>query len=201
MLLLDRILVAPRALRRALRDAVSDELERRRLPGALYASGVIVRGADRIKIGKQVFFDHRSYVNCNFPDGFIHIGDNVEIGPYSILWGGGGITIGNDVHLGAHVHITSMEGEQVAAESFDPLKPLEIDRRPVTIGPHTLICSNAVIIPGVTVGHHVQIAAGAVVVRDVPPYALVAGVPARVIRYNNESRQAATDAQAAAAAL
>ncbi|MFN2449884.1 MAG: DapH/DapD/GlmU-related protein [Candidatus Baltobacteraceae bacterium] len=186
MLLLDMLLAAPRAIRRALRDAISNELERTRLPGVLYATDVIVRGADRITAGTNVFFDHRAYVNCNFPEGFIRLGDNVEIGPYSILWGGGGITIGSDVHLGAHVHITSMEGEQVPAHSFDPHKPLTIDRRPVTIGPHTLICSNAVIVPGVTIGHHVQVAAGAVVVSDVPDYALVAGVPARVIRLNNE---------------
>ena len=191
MLLLDRILAAPRALARVFGEALSNELERKRLPGVLYATGVIVRGADRIKAGENVFFDHRAYVNCNFPEGFIHMGDNVEIGPYSILWGGGGITIGSDVHLGAHVHITSMEGEQVPADSFDPNKPLTIDRRPVTVGSHTLICSNAVIVPGVTIGHHVQVAAGAVVVSDVPDYALVAGVPARVIRLNNEGTQQA----------
>lgn len=185
MLLVERLLAAPRALARSVRDALSNEVERRRLPGVLYASDVIVRGADRITVGKDVFFDHRAFVNCNFRDGFIKMGDNVEIGPYSILWGGGGITIGSDVHLGAHVHVTSMEGEQVPAESSDPHKPLAILRQPVKIGSHTLICSNSVICPGVTIGHHVQVAAGAVVVSDVPDYALVAGVPARVIRFNN----------------
>jgi acetyltransferase-like isoleucine patch superfamily enzyme len=170
---------------RGLRDAAADEMERRSLPGVLYASGVIVRGASRIKTGKHCFFDHRSFINCNYSDGYITMGDNVEIGPYSILWGGGGIEMGSDIHLGAHVHITSMEGEQVPAESFDPLKPLSIDRRPVRIGSHTLVCSNSVIVPGVTIGHHVQIAAGAVVVNDVPDYALVAGVPAKVLRFNN----------------
>lgn len=193
MLLIDRLLAAPTAISRILKDAADDEIQRRRLP-ASYATGVIVRGADRIKVGKDVFFDHRAYINCNFRDGFIEMGDNVEIGPYSILWGGGGIIIGSDVHLGAHVHITSMEGEQVPAESFDPMKPLEILREPVRIGSHTLICSNSVICPGVKIGHHVQVAAGAVVVNDVPDYALVAGVPARVIRYNNTQPAEAVNA-------
>ncbi|HET7812959.1 MAG TPA: acyltransferase [Candidatus Baltobacteraceae bacterium] len=185
MLLLKKLFAAPKAVSRALTDAINNELERKRLPGVRFGADVMVRGADRVRCGKDVFFDHRSFINCNFRDGFIEMGDNVEIGPYSILWGGGGITIGSDVHLGAHVHITSMEGEQVPAESFDPHKPLEILRQPVKIGSHTLICSNSVICPGVTIGHHVQVAAGAVVVSDVPDYALVAGVPARVIRYNN----------------
>ncbi len=185
MILLEKLLALPPGIRRALRDTIDNEVERRRLRQVHYASGVIVRGASRITVGKNVFFDHRSFINCNFPDGFITMGDNVEIGPYSILWGGGGIVIGSDVHLGSHVHITSMEGVQVPAESFDAMKPLDIDRKPVTIGSHVLICSNSVVVPGATIGHHAMVAAGAVVVSDVPPYALVAGVPARVIRYNN----------------
>jgi len=188
MLLLERLLAFPTALRRAWHDAIGDEVERRRLPHVLYATGVIVRGATKIKAGRGCFFDHRAYINCNFPDGFITMGDNVEIGPYSMLWGGGGITIGSDVHLGAHVHVTSMEGLQVPADSTDPMKPLEIGRKPVVIGNHVLICSNSVVVPGVTIGHHAMVAAGAAVVSDVPPYALVAGVPARVIRYNNAAQ-------------
>ena len=186
---LERFVALPGALRRLAADLLNDEVERRRLHGVEFASGVIVRGARYITAGKNVFFDHRAYLNVNNVNGqpgFIHMGDNVEIGPYSAIWGGGGVTIGSDVHLGCHVHITSMEGEQVPAGNFDVHKPLEIARSPVTIGNHVLICSNSVIVPGVTVGHHAMIAAGAVVTQDVPPYALVAGVPARVIRYNNE---------------
>lgn len=182
---MEKLLAYPAAVARSLRDEMYNELERRRLPQVEYASGVIVRGANKITVGRGCFFDHRAFVNCNFRDGFIKLGDNVEIGPYSILWGGGGITIGSDVHLGAHVHVTSMEGAQVPADSEDPFKPLGIDRKRVTIGSHVLICSNSVVVPGVNIGHHAMVAAGAVVVNDVPPYALVAGVPARVIRYNN----------------
>jgi galactoside O-acetyltransferase len=186
VLFVERLLAAPASISRALRDGINDEVQRRKLPHVEFATGVIVRGAHLIKAGKNVFFDQRAFLTCNFPDGFITMGDNVEIGPYSILWGGGGITIGSDVHLGAHVHITSMEGVQVPADNFDPMKPLEIDRKPVVIGSHVLICSNSVVVPGVTIGHHAMVAAGAVVVSDVPPFALVAGVPARVIRYNNQ---------------
>ena len=192
MLSLEKFRAIPGALRRQFADLISDEVERRRLPGVLFATGVIVRGARYITAGKNVFFDHRAYLNVNNVDGrpgFIKMGDNVEIGPYSAIWGGGGVTIGSDVHLGCHVHITSMEGEQVPAENFDVNKPLEIGRSPVVIGNHVLICSNAVVVPGVTIGHHALVAAGAVVTQDVPPYALVAGVPARVIRYNNAQQE------------
>lgn len=191
MLLLERLSTAPRALGAAVRSLIDDELERRRLPGVLFGRGVIVRGARYITVGRNVFLDHRAYLNCNSVDGkpgFINLGDNVELGPYSILWGGGGITIGNNVHIGTHVHITSMEGFQIPPDVTDPFTPLDIARDPVVIGDHVLIYSHAVIVPGVTIGHHAAIGAGAVVTEDVPPYALVGGVPARVIRYTNENR-------------
>lgn len=184
--LISKLAALPSALRRVLNEHMSEQMERRGLGHVLFATGVIVRGGANIKAGRNVFLDHRSYLNCNGAEGFITLGDNVEIGPYTVVWGGGGVTIGNDVHIGTHVHITSMEGNQIAPDQTDPFAPLGITRAPVTIGDHVLIYSHAVVIPGVTVGHHAAIAAGAVVTEDVPPYALVAGVPARVVRYTHQ---------------
>lgn len=183
MQFLSRAAALPGAVRRMLDELLLDETQRRRLGTATFGTHVTVRGAEYITIGRNVFFDHRSYLNTNGKNGFIKIGDNVEIGPYTILWGGGGLTIGSNVHIGTHVHITSMEGNQIPPETTDPFAPLEILRMPVTIGDHVLIYSHAVIVPGVTIGHHAAIGAGAVVTEDVPPYALVGGVPAKVIRY------------------
>lgn len=196
MLIVEKLAAAPRALTRAWQTLLNNEVERRRLPQVQYGTDVIVRGAQHIKVGTNVFFDHRAYLNCNTVEGrtgFITMGDNVEIGPFCVIWGGGGVTIGSNVHLGAHVHVTSMEGRQVPAHQNDPHLPLEIARASVTIGDHVLICSNSVVIPGVTIGHHAMVAAGAVVTEDVPPYALVAGVPARVVRYNNIPADAEPD--------
>ncbi len=135
----DRAASLPGYLWRAYQEHTLNEFHRRRLRHVHMASGVIVRGSERITAGRRVFFDHRSSLNCNTEAGFITLGDNVEIGPYSILWGGGGITIGNNVHIGTHVHITSMEGEQISADTVDPFTPLEIIRSPVVIGDHVLI--------------------------------------------------------------
>ena len=53
----------------------------------------------------------------------------------------------------------------------------------VVIGNHVFIGVNAIILPNVTIGDNAVVAAGAVVTKDVPPYAVVAGVPAKVLRY------------------
>jgi acetyltransferase-like isoleucine patch superfamily enzyme len=54
--------------------------------------------------------------------------------------------------------------------------------RPVTIGSDAFIGGACVILPGVSIGEHAVVGAGSVVTRDVPPYAVVAGNPARVVR-------------------
>lgn len=182
---LRRIGVTWRALWNALQLAISDEAQREALGGVRFGGGVVVRGADRISAGKNVFIDHRAYLSAsavNGSRGYIRIGDGVEIGPYSVLWGGGGIEIGSNVHMGAHVHVTSQQGRKVPPSQTDPAVPLTIDCAPVRIEDHVLLYSGVIVVPGVTIGHHAIVAAGSVVTSDIPPYATAAGAPARVVR-------------------
>jgi acetyltransferase-like isoleucine patch superfamily enzyme len=67
-------------------------------------------------------------------------------------------------------------------EAPDP-GPFEIDRGPVRVGNDVWIAQRVLIRRGVTIGDGAVIAAGSVVVKDVPPFAVVGGVPARVLRY------------------
>jgi acetyltransferase-like isoleucine patch superfamily enzyme len=167
-------------VRRGWIDAAEAE-QREHLRGARFGSGVIIRGADRISVGRNAFFDHGAYLNPSAIDnrrGFIEIGDNIEIGPYSVLWGGGGLRIGNNVHLGAHVHITTQQGCPI---EYGGAGPFTVDVAPVTIGNDVLIYSGAIVVPGVRIGDGAVIAAGAVVTADVSAGAIVGGVPARPI--------------------
>jgi acetyltransferase-like isoleucine patch superfamily enzyme len=54
--------------------------------------------------------------------------------------------------------------------------------KPITIGSDTWLGGGAIVLPGVTIGEHCVVGAGAVVTRDVPPYCVAAGNPARVVR-------------------
>lgn len=188
--MLDSINLIRSRLRSAINSFRSERLFRRRHPDALVADGVLLFGAERISAGRGLFLDHRAYLNTgtlNDRKGYIRMGDNVEIGPYSVLWGAGGISIGSNVHIGAHVSITAHEAVQVGPDRVETMAPLGFDFAPVVIEDHILICSGVQIAPGVRIGHHAMIGAGAVVVNDIPPYALAVGVPARPIRYSNKS--------------
>lgn len=63
------------------------------------------------------------------------------------------------------------------------IKDYSISRGDVVIGSDVWICTDATILSGVSIGHGAIVAAGAVVTRDVPPYAIVAGNPARLVRF------------------
>jgi len=176
-------------LRQFLPRSDSMHALKRRFPDLIINDGVVVRASTRLNVGRGCFFDLRAYLTCApiaGTLGWIEMGDNVEIGPYCVLWGQGGIRIGSNVHIGSHVCITAHEARQVSPQVSDPFAPLEFDVASVTIESHVLICSGVQIIPGVRIGHHAMIGAGAVVTHDIPPYALAVGVPARPMRYTNE---------------
>lgn len=115
-----------------------------------------------ITIGDDVFIGR----NCCFQSehGRIRIGNHVMFGPGVNIHGGN-----HDISVGP----TPMKKRQKAAGS-DP---------DVVIGNDVWIASNAIILSGVTIGDGAVIAAGAVVTKDVPPMAVVGGIPAKIIKY------------------
>ena len=106
-----------------------------------------------IIMGKDVFLNS----GCHFQDqGVIRIGDGALIGHNVVI-----ATINHDL---------------------DPRNGRRNQYAPVTIGDHVWIGSNATILPGVTIGDWAVVAAGAVVTKDVEPYTVIGGVPAKVIK-------------------
>lgn len=104
----------------------------------------------------------------------IIIGRRSVINQQCCLDGRGGLTIGD--------HVSISPGVWILTDSHDMHDPLFREvLAPVAIRDHVWIGSRALILPGVTVGEGAVVAAGAVVTRDVEPYAVVAGVPARPI--------------------
>ena len=104
----------------------------------------------------------------------LSIGERSSIGNDAILDARGGITIGRDVNFSTAVHIWTGQHDWQSPD-FAYVKA------PVVIGDRAWISTRVTILPGVTIGEGAVIAAGSVVTKDVEPYALVAGVPAKVV--------------------
>lgn len=132
----------------------------------------------------------------------MEFGDSVFVGAHTMIQGryDGSCCIGNHVWIGPHAYFDARNliledyvgwgpGAKVlgSAHTGDPVDvpiiatALEIEQ--VFVGYGADIGTNATILPGVRVGAHSIVGAGSVVTRDVPEYAVVAGSPARVIRY------------------
>jgi acetyltransferase-like isoleucine patch superfamily enzyme len=110
----------------------------------------------------------------------LKMGDESNIGPYAYVGCSGFIEIGNRVMMGPRVNLLA---ERHAADRADvPMKSLGVERSFIRIEDDCWIGANATILAGVTVGHGSIVGAGAVVTRDVPPFSVIAGVPARVLR-------------------
>ena len=102
------------------------------------------------------------------------VGERVMINEGFDVMSLGGITIEEDVLLGPQVSILT--------SNHDFKNHAILLNKPVTIKKNAWICARAVICPGVTVGEGAVVAAGAVVTKDVAPFTLVGGNPAKVIK-------------------
>ncbi len=105
----------------------------------------------------------------------LSVGGNTTIGNDGFFDARDGITIGSCVNIAAEVRIYTREHD-IDAPDFGEIGG------PVVIDDYAYIGTRVTILPGVTIGYGAVVASGAVVTKDVPPYMLVGGVPANVIR-------------------
>lgn len=111
----------------------------------------------------------------------LKIGVHSRIGRGSQINASGGISIGNYVRMGPLVMVTSTNHQFTDPDI--PIKQQGVSKAPVVLADNVWIGGNVSILPGVTIGEGAVVAAGAVVTKDVPPMAVVGGVPAKVIKY------------------
>ena len=109
----------------------------------------------------------------------VALGDRSGIGIRCELTGP--IKIGNDVMMGPEVIIYT-SGHKFDRTDIPMTEQGSTEAKPVTIGNDVWIGRRVIIMPGVTVGDGAVLGAGAVVTKDIPPYAVAGGVPARVLK-------------------
>ena len=126
------------------------------------------------EIGKNVVFHFRTEMRGLHR---LKIGDGTIIGDNALLAAQRGLTIGKNVNLSSNVSIYSG-----AHDHRDPyFRSTAATTRPITIGDRVWIGSNAIILTGVNIGEGAVVCAGCVVTKDVEPYAVVAGIPAKKV--------------------
>jgi UDP-2-acetamido-3-amino-2,3-dideoxy-glucuronate N-acetyltransferase len=121
-----------------------------------------------VKIGEDCNFGDHSFVESN-----VNIGNRVTVKNGVAIWHG--VTIEDDVFLGPNCVLTN--------DLFPRSKAYHSEDIPTLIKKGASIGANATIICGITIGEYAMVGAGAVVKKNVLPFNLVAGVPARVIGY------------------
>ena len=134
------------------------------------------------------FWAKRVLKNCgkkvNIERGAV-FGPGVELGDYSGIGINcelyGSVTIGKHVMMGPEVVIYT-SGHRFDRTDVPMMEQGSTEPRAVSIGDDVWIGRRAMIMPGVTIGEGCVIGAGAVVTKDIPPFSVAAGVPARVVK-------------------
>lgn len=114
------------------------------------------------------------------------IGDNVSLGEYCHITAIECVKIGNNLLTGRFVTITDNSHGLTDLESLKlpPLKRPIVSKGTVTIKDNVWIGDKVTILPDVTIGEGAVIAANSVVTKDVPPYSVVGGIPAKILHKN-----------------
>ena len=117
------------------------------------------------------------WANFFEPSG-ITIGEDTIIGDHAFLDGRAALAIGNHVDIASSVMIYNSE-HNVDENDFAAIEKVTV--APVEIGDYVFIGPRVIILPGIKIGKGAVLGAGAVVTKDVPDFAIVGGVPAKII--------------------
>lgn len=156
----------------------------------IFEVGVLVFHPEQIRIGKNVYIGHRTILKGYYQNEIV-IGDHTWIGQNCFFHGAGGIRIGKGVGIGPTVQIlTSMH------RSEDLTKPVlahPLEFKEVVIEDGSDIGIGSIILPGIRVGEGAIVGAGSVVTKEVPPFCIVAGNPAKFLRKRGASELGASE--------
>lgn len=192
----------PGALGLLLRKRLYRSLLAEMGPGAVFGRGVTLRCPGGLSVGAgtliddRVFFDIKSsdarvtlgarnqvMTGAGFETGYaghVTLGDDCFVGVYTVLNGQGGITIGNDVLIGGHCHLVA--GNHAFASRAVPINRQAFNSKGIVLEDDVWLGAGVKVLDGVRIGQGAIVSAGSVVTKDVEPYSIVGGVPAKLIR-------------------
>lgn len=173
-----------------MRKAIWQSITRRCGAALQVASGAGFKHPETFEIGHGVFIGAQAYIQGRH-DGRCIIGDSVWIGPMA-YFDARDLVIEEFVGWGPGAKLLGSTHTAVPVD--EPIIRTDLEIKPVRIGAWADIGTNATILPGVSIGKGAIVGAGAVVVSDVAPFSVVAGVPAKFIRWRADAETMAKSA-------
>ncbi len=145
----------------------------------VFEEGVLIFHPENIHLGSNIYIGHGTILKGYYRNQ-MSIGDNTWIGQGCFFHSAGGLQIGRNVGVGPHVKIITSyhveEGRDV------PILFSRLEMAETIVEDDCDLGVGSIIMPGVRVGRGSQVGAGAVVTKDVEPYSVVAGIPARLLK-------------------
>jgi acetyltransferase-like isoleucine patch superfamily enzyme len=141
-----------------------------------------------VDVGRNVFIGEGAWLSIA-PGARLTIGDNTHINRYFVLACVGQVTIGRNVVMADRAFVGDTNHGYADPSTpiiFQPMAP----SRPVVIEDDCWLGINVCVLSGVRIGRHSVIGANSVVTRDVPPYSVAAGNPARIVKQYDPLQQA-----------
>ena len=135
---------------------------------------------NKFELGRHSTIEDYSAINNGVGD--VIIGDRTKIGLSNTIIGP--VTIGNDIRLAQNITVSGLN--HIYEDINLPIHKQGVTTSPIVIEDETWIGANVVVLAGVTIGKHSVIAAGSVVTKDIPPYSIAVGNPARVVKQYND---------------
>lgn len=145
----------------------------------IFEKDVKIFHPENIEIGTNVYIGHGAYLKGYYKN-YLTIGSNVWIGQGSFLHAGGGIEIADGVGIGPFVKILTLQ--HIEKDRDLPVLYTEQEYEKVILEYGVDLGIGSIVLPGVTIGRNSIVGAGSVVTKDIPPFSVAVGSPARIIR-------------------
>lgn len=181
----------------AIRKLSVSELRARRFSVGELSGAILGNGKEVLKQVRAWVLVRFRYKGARVGRSF-HVGQSVSIGPGFVagdyVYVGPHSQLSPQVHLGHYSSLSAYVAIVGSDHNYDnPGVPIIFSGRPpscvTTIGADVLIGHGAILLRGITIGNGAVVGAGSVVTKDVPPYAIVVGLPAKILRYRFDERE------------
>ncbi len=186
-----RRLLYPSLLGRVGRNVIFGKGITLRHPGLIRVGGNVViedgcvldakgSGHEGIAIGGGVFVGRSTILSCK--GGSIEVGDNVNLGIACVVLSESRVVIGDNCIFAAHCYLVAGGNHDFSRTDIPVIQQPSVSRGGITVEPNVWLGVRVTVLDGVTIGRDSVVGAGSLVTRDIPPFSVAAGVPARVIR-------------------